>query len=532
MLYNSSLQGVIMNINILASLFLIVGIFLLMFSVNSFKKLNNLLILIFSLMTFGMSIFSFGYSWELFSMSQTSSLLAIKSQYLGLSFLSIYWAIISYKFRYNKYPHPTNIAFFLIIPVFVFFMVLTNELHHLYYKSITFTITDKHYLAHLEKGTIYYIFTFYSYGILLFLIYSFFYSLKYNDENKRSQSKLMLIGSTFPVIFNILYMFNLTPYNIDFTALGFLIFSFFWFIAINKYEYLDIKEITRIAAFEEVSEGVFILDTKDRIVDFNHFASRQFEIFSSKNIGKKISMFKMGKTILQNNSKNYFEIAVEVENKTYLYEFKKSPIYFRNTLIAYIYLFSDITNTKTLITDLTFLATHDFLTGSINRMEFIKIAEKELNRTKRYGGNLSIVMIDLDHFKNINDTYGHGVGDEILKGFVKLINEKIRIPDTLARLGGEEFCIILPETNLISSLKFAEKIRTIVEEKIFIINYNSIKITISLGIAYYSSQMSPISLKELLALADKALYISKETGRNKTSYLKQENEVGDLNEYN
>lgn len=521
-----------MKIELLAILFLIIGILLSIFSITSFKKLNNLLIVIFSLMTCGMAIFSFGYSWELFSISETSTLLAIKSQYIGLSFLSIYWVIISYKFRYNKYPNPVNIAFSIVIPIFVFFMVLTNELHHLYYKSITFIKIENHCLASLEKGPIYYIFILYSYGILFFLIYSLFYSFKYNDENKKNQSKLMLIGSIFPVVLNILYLFNIIPNSIDFTALGFLILSFFWFIAITKYEYLDIKEITRIAAFNEVSEGVFILDTKDRIVDFNNFSSEVFDIFSTKHIGKKISMFKMGKTILENNSKNFFEIAVEINKKTYLYEFKRSPIYFRNKLIAHIYLFSDVTNTKTLITDLTFLATHDFLTGSINRMEFMKIAEKELSRTKRYGGSLSLVMVDIDYFKKINDTYGHGVGDEVLKGVVNLINEQIRIPDTLARLGGEEFCIILPETNLISSLKFSEKIRKSIEEKSFIINYHSIKITISLGVAYYSSKMSPLSLKEFLSLADKALYISKNTGRNKTSYLKQENEVGDFSEYN
>lgn len=521
-----------MNINILAILFFIIGILLLIFSIISFKKINNLLILIFSLMTFGMAIFSLGYSWELFSTSEISTLLAIKSQYIGLSFLSIYWAIISYKFRYNRYPHPANIVLFIIIPVFVFFMVLTNELHHLYYKSITFSKIGNHCLANLEKGPLYYIFTIYSYGILLFLIYSLFYSFKYNDENKKNQSKLMMIGTVFPVILNILYILNLMPNTIDFTSLGFLILSFFWYIAIIKYEYLDIKEITRIAAFNEVSEGVFILDTNDRIVDFNNFASKVFEIFSPKNIGKKISMFKLGKSIIKNTSKNFFEVTIKIEEKTYLYEFKKSPIYFRNTIIAYIYLFTDITNTKTLITDLTFLATHDFLTGAINRMEFMKISEKELSRTKRYGGNLSLVMIDIDHFKNINDTYGHGVGDEILKGIVNLIDEKIRVPDTLARLGGEEFCILLPETNLISSIKFSEKIRSLVEEKNFIINYQSIRVTISLGIAYYSSKMSPLTLKEFLSLADKALYISKNTGRNKTSYLKQENEVGDSNEYN
>ena len=112
--FYSILEGVIMNINMLAILFFIIGFLLLVFSITSFKKLSNSLILIFSLMTFGMSIFAFGYSWELLSTSESSSLLSIKSQYIGLSFLSIYWAIISYKFRYNRYPPPANIAFFLI----------------------------------------------------------------------------------------------------------------------------------------------------------------------------------------------------------------------------------------------------------------------------------------------------------------------------------------------------------------------------------------------------------------------------------
>lgn len=500
------------------------GTILLLLSIISFKKMNNFLMLIFSLMTMGMSIFSFGYGIELISTTLNMAIFSIKFQYLGLSFLSIYWAIFIYKFRFNQYPKSFNIVIFSIIPLIVFFAVMTNELHYLYYKNIELKKIYNFYIVVLEKGYLYKLFILYSYCMLSCLIYSFFYSWKKNEGNKKTQSKLLLVGSIFPILLNLIYLLKITPYGIDPTPIGFLILGLFWYKALINYEYLDLKEITRIAAFEKMSEGVFIVDTRNRLIDFNNYASKVFNTFIEENIGKDMISFKIGKDIskLINLS---IEIPIKKGEQTYLYEFRKSPISFRNKTIAYMYIFRDITSTKLLISDLTFLANNDYLTGISNKMYFMKSIEIEFLRAKRYKKNLSVIMLDIDFFKKINDTYGHSTGDEVLRILSATIIEKIRVSDIFGRIGGEEFSILLAETDNQNAILFAEKIRKLIEEKTFVINYKPIKITISLGIASYIYQPNTnYSLNELMETADKALYLSKNTGRNKTSYLELSHE--------
>ncbi len=152
-------------------------------------------------------------------------------------------------------------------------------------------------------------------------------------------------------------------------------------------------------------------------------------------------------------------------------------------------------------------------------MSFLKLADSELYRVKRYGGEMSLVMIDIDFFKKINDTYGHICGDEILRALTILIRKNLRATDIFARYGGEEFCVLLPETSLDNAEKFSENIRKIVEENIFYFNKTDIKLTISLGVTYYNKEMENISFEELLDMSDKALYKSKKSGRNKVSTL-------------
>jgi len=158
------------------------------------------------------------------------------------------------------------------------------------------------------------------------------------------------------------------------------------------------------------------------------------------------------------------------------------------------------------------LATVDPLTNAFNRRYFMDHAEMEFKRSLRYLRPFSIVMIDLDHFKKINDTYGHAAGDEVLKSVTQLFIEALRNSDILGRIGGEEFAIILPETNEIKAMEVAERIRAGVND--LTINYNDIKIHVSVSMGVSSIKNNSESLDELLKKADKALYSAKDCGRN------------------
>ena len=168
------------------------------------------------------------------------------------------------------------------------------------------------------------------------------------------------------------------------------------------------------------------------------------------------------------------------------------------------------------------IAIEDSLTGIYNRRHFFDLAEQEIERAKRYGSPLSIVIMDADYFKNINDAYGHLIGDQILINLAKLCQENIRSLDIIARYGGEEFVVLMPEANLEDAWKSAERLRKLVAETSMIAGGLNVMITISLGVASWENNKD-LDFNALLARADRALYQSKESGRNRVSVWQENN---------
>ena len=160
---------------------------------------------------------------------------------------------------------------------------------------------------------------------------------------------------------------------------------------------------------------------------------------------------------------------------------------------------------------LYYSAVTDGLTGLYIRRYFQLTLEQEFQRARRYDRKFSLLMIDIDHFKSINDTYGHQQGDAVLKEVAKILRYQTREVDLVARYGGEEMSVILPETNLEGAMLTAEKIRSTVERYQF---PGGLKVTVSIGAAYCDKNYPP-DKEALIKLADDALYRAKETGRNK-----------------
>ncbi len=164
------------------------------------------------------------------------------------------------------------------------------------------------------------------------------------------------------------------------------------------------------------------------------------------------------------------------------------------------------------------LATTDPLTGVFNRRTFEELAEREIARARRSGGDLSLLMIDLDHFKRINDRYGHPAGDAVLRRFVALVRNCLRKEDLLVRYGGEEFCVLLPATAGANALALAERIRALVADTPLAVEGKAISITVSIGIATHGGK-ADAPIDDLLRRADHAMYRAKNEGRNRTIAL-------------
>ncbi|MFL6715558.1 MAG: diguanylate cyclase [Burkholderiaceae bacterium] len=154
----------------------------------------------------------------------------------------------------------------------------------------------------------------------------------------------------------------------------------------------------------------------------------------------------------------------------------------------------------------------DYLTGIANRRTFFEAAELELERWRRFPRPLSVVAIDADFFKQINDTWGHPAGDEVLRNLAQTLSATVREIDVVARLGGEEFAALLPSTDLEGAVRLAERFRSAVESQRVMVGSQEIRYTVSVGVASMDSQVS--GMDQLLKLADSALYAAKKAGRN------------------
>lgn len=178
----------------------------------------------------------------------------------------------------------------------------------------------------------------------------------------------------------------------------------------------------------------------------------------------------------------------------------------------------DITERKMVEKELERLAQTDPLTGLTNRRHFMQLAEHELLRSQRYGGELSIMMIDIDHFKKINDNYGHHVGDLVIQSLSNTCRNTLREIDIIGRIGGEEFAIVLPQTAGQSAIDVADRLREAIADIVVSPEPDvSIHFTVSIGITTLTDKQNDI--ETLLRFADKALYDAKMDGRNKVCFV-------------
>lgn len=228
------------------------------------------------------------------------------------------------------------------------------------------------------------------------------------------------------------------------------------------------------------------------------------------------------KTIRSGNPSSKEKKVILSDGSEVWLELYTYPIYDKDNVITHVIEYTiDITDKKRIeeqrrlmIKELEKLSRTDSLTGLLNRRAVLELLEYNLKRTSRYKARTSVIITDIDNFKDINDSYGHPAGDEVIKGVAKTIKDALREPDIVGRYGGDEFLLILPETDLSGAMELAERIRRIVESANFVIGDNIyIKTTISLGVINCTNLTG---VEEVIKLGDKALYTSKKEGRNRS----------------
>ena len=283
---------------------------------------------------------------------------------------------------------------------------------------------------------------------------------------------------------------------------------------------------------DQIGNGIVLLDKDLNVFFWNRWLEIHSSIAREEIVGKNIQEFfpQTSFDLLRRK----IRIALTIQSSTfidseidkYIIPFKLNQVtgsiytHMRQTatisangdghVMVLIYDSTSIMAAKAVITEqlaqLERLATVDTLTGIYNRQKFNERYEAEFSRAKRYGCNFSLIIYDIDHFKSVNDNYGHLVGDTVLREMSANVAQQIRRSDLFARWGGEEFIILLPETNLQGAAIAAEKIRVSVEKQ----HFEEVgRKTCSFGVAEYLK-----GCNNVISLADMALYHAKNNGRN------------------
>ena len=371
-----------------------------------------------------------------------------------------------------------------------------------------------------QDGPLFVLLTVFFYGLIaystLLLVINFFSS----PRIYRLQIGTVLLGVLIPWGISLLAFSGLAAYNLhDITPLAFAPSNLLMFWALFRFHLFDVTPIARDILVERLQDGVIVLDQRWRIVDFNPAAREILGFSNTETPGKFIQreqlalyQFIIG---LVETPNARAEMSMDVLGMPSRYEVKAVPLYhLMGYLIGYLVTMRDITEQKRTEDRLQRLAQTDYLTEVFNRRAFFELAGPELERSRRYHHSLAFILMDVDNFKKVNDTYGHLVGDRVLQNLARACQRSLREVDRLARYGGEEFIVMLPETDGPGACRSAERLRQMIEQAEVSTHQGPVKITASLGVAVFQPDSNHLTIDRLLGQADQALYRAKQAGRN------------------
>jgi diguanylate cyclase (GGDEF)-like protein len=509
------------TLKILLSLYLILAVILAQFfAAYFFSKGRTSYRKAFSVMVFCLSVYLFGYLMIINSNNLLEMIFWNQFQYLGLPFVSVLWLIVALLYTKTIYSLKTRMAILLFsVPVITFFMRLTNSWHHLFYTKWEMRQYFGYYSLYMERGFWYYVNI--SYTIFCLLLTVVIYFIGYL-KNKVGYTKphffVFLFASLLPFIGIVMILFIFEDWSIDYSALimpvSLLIISY----GILKYDFLEIRTLARETIFENNFAGMLVFGPGQRIIDYNKAAEKFFEAIniSLNNYPIEHILEREPKLleIFESESSRDFSLVIDGEERFFEIDVMPlgDPDDGNTRMLKSI---RDVTEDRKIQDKLKFLATTDSLSGLNNRAQFMSLARREFDWAKRNNEELSLLIMDLDNFKVINDTFGHAAGDEMIREIGNIILTSFRKTDIAGRIGGEEFAVVLKNASLKEAKKAAEKFRETVAKRKVIYDEKEISFTVSIGVAAIRDNTRDINdIEDIFKKADDALYKAKANGRN------------------
>lgn len=482
--------------------------------------------------------------WTILAAFETSSpvletkVLLAKIEYFPIQNLTPFLAmfVLSYTGRIRA-PYPRKLLLLWVIPVFMIALTLTNEYHWLIWSGFS-EIDPVTKLMVYEHGPLYWIMEVNYVVIVAALLVVLALELKNSPHARyRWQMALMMLAILGPAIGGIIHVSSFNPIpGLDWGSVGVSFSAVMMVASLFGFRFMDIVPVARDMLLEKMEVGVIVIDETDRVVDLNPAIKRFFgnhSIHLGMHAGEVFDLIKLPPISLEiGQSPVHGEIISEVDS-WYCLDFRISEMYRGNRFVGWLGEFRDISFQKkaaiekeqvnqelseklvqieALQKELREQAIRDPLTGLFNRRFFDETFAMELASARRSSRPLCVLMIDIDHFKQVNDLFGHAIGDLVLHHFGTLLLEMTRKSDIVCRYGGEEFLILMNDVRSEEALQRANSFRQAFTANCLQINNVRHEVTISIGISEFPTHGD--AQESLLRRADMALYAAKQAGRN------------------
>ncbi len=461
-------------------------------------------------------LYTFGYLLEILSPTLEAAFYGVRMQYMGLPLiLPICYLFVRDIHGEKRFKVPKLFLLFTV-PVLSILSMQAYPLLRIYYTHIEYI--SNHYIANcrIYPGPLYHLYTAYSYLLFFLILWLILKHLKGSGRLKRRQSFILLAACLIPVICSIPYVLSAAKLRYDFTPIGNAVSMALLLYAVRYHNLISVVPLARAQVIEAMEDAFIVCDNDLNFLDANRAAKRLFPEMNLLMPGEAMK----GAERFQNEA----ELCIQTDGESRIYKLTQTRILQGSKSSGVCIVLHDITEKEKLLEKLHIQASFDPLLGIYNRGAFFRFANLMLGARDAEDRSYALLMIDLDFFKQVNDTYGHLAGDTVLKTVSGIVKENFRKDDVIGRYGGEEIVVLLENVSPDRGFDAAEKLREMIENTPVSHQGSTINITVSIGVAY-SPSGEVHSLEDMLAQADLALYKAKNNGRNRM-WPSQEGENG------
>lgn len=497
--------------------FLIFGILM-----SSFNKSRGLWLV--GLLFLLGGIYAFGYALELAASNLPLKIVFNHVQYLALPFIAVVWIFIARTYDNPEVNFPkVQILLISLVPLLSCIGVLTFPYLQNFFYYTTAALDSENAAQNLGfivlvlgKGPWYYVQSLYNNFLLGWSAYVYFRTFVRSPRGRHRMGALWMgIFSLIAAVGPLSTMFSSKTSGIDITLYYLVFIGYFILYTMLRFESFDLKPTALRAAFETLDEPTMILEDAYEIVSWNDGFQRAG--FPAPHAHMPIEEF-LKDSEISDSIRDGKTVEYTHHEKKYLIE--SLPLATRSGKHGgYILRFNDMTMYFSRMETLHYEATHDELTRLLNRRAFMEEAEGYMKERQLERERFAMIMLDIDDFKNVNDTYGHVIGDCILELLAIRISAELPAEAVFCRYGGEEFMILLKNTTYEIAEDLGEKVRAAVERKGFTVGDLELDIRISLGVGFGNTSISGM-LRDFVAKADEAMYQSKKAGKNRVTSIR------------